>query len=318
MNNKILMFDTSVMSENVGDFIIMDAVFKEMSSIIKDKQIINIASHDYPTKRGRRLIKSSDYCLVGGTNLLNSHLLSKRPWSFRWHDLLRLNNALLVGVGWLNYESKPDPLTAFAWRRILHSDYLHSVRDEYTKSMLNLCGIKNVINTGCSTMWGLTNEHCSEIKSEKSNSVVFTLTDYRKSSEEDIQLIDILKKNYKKIYFWPQGSKDLVYLYSLNIDITSINVIPPNLYQFDNLLKSNKEVVDFVGTRLHAGIRALQSQRRSIIIGVDNRALEKKKSFNLNVYERDDYQGIEEAIAQGVDIDIRLPWENIEKFKAQF
>ena len=46
------------------------------------------------------------------------------------------------------------------------------------------------------------------------------------------------------------------------------------------------ENIDYVGTRLHAGIRALQHKKRTIIIGIDNRAIEKAKDFNLTVIDR--------------------------------
>ena len=68
----------------------------------------------------------------------------------------------------------------FLLKILLSKTYLHSVRDEYTKDMLERIGIKNVINTGCPTMWSLTEEHCKQIPIKKSNSVVFTITDYNK------------------------------------------------------------------------------------------------------------------------------------------
>ena len=54
----------------------------------------------------------------------------------------------------------------------------------------------------------------------------------------------------------------------------------PTLEAFDNLLESEIDL-DYIGTRLHAGIRAIQKKRRSIIIGVDNRALEMQKTLIL-------------------------------------
>jgi polysaccharide pyruvyl transferase WcaK-like protein len=47
-----------------------------------------------------------------------------------------------------------------------------------------------------------------------------------------------------------------------------------------------REDVDCVGTRLHAGIRALQRKRRAIILGVDNRAEEMGHDFDLPVVAR--------------------------------
>ena len=312
------MFDTSILSENIGDFIIMDSVNKEMSSAITDKQMVTIATHDYPTKRGRRQLKEASYSLVGGTNLLNSHLTKRKPWKLRWGSSLFLDKAILVGVGWVDYETKPDRISSIAWKKILHSDYIHSVRDEYSEAMLKSAGINNVINTACATMWGLTESHCSDIPKSKSKSVIFTLTDYRIDIEADKKLISLLLKNYENIYFWPQGARDLQYIKDLNIDLSQIKIVPPSLNEFDRVLNSDELQVDYVGTRLHAGIRALQKKRRTIIIGVDNRANEKSKSFNLKVCDRHNSEDIEESIRTQLKTHIILPVENIAIFKDQF
>lgn len=75
-------------------------------------------------------------------------------------------------------------------------------------------------------------------------------------------------------------------------------------------------IVDYVGTRLHGGIRALQKNVRTLIIGVDNRAIEKKKDFNLPVVEREMIvDQLEIEINRPYDLNINLPESNIEKFK---
>ncbi|HCI6570395.1 TPA: polysaccharide pyruvyl transferase family protein, partial [Klebsiella variicola subsp. variicola] len=121
-----------------------------------------------------------------------------------------------------------------------------------------------------------------------------------------------------KVYFWVQGSKDYVYFNSFGDVVKDIIVVPPNLYDFDKVLNSN-ESLEYIGTRLHAGIRALQKKRRSIIISVDNRAEEKKKDFNLKVIPRDmsssDYCKI---YSEEFDTKITLPNSEIEKWKTQF
>lgn len=95
------------------------------------------------------------------------------------------------------------------WRRTSHSDKIQLVRDEHTEEMLRSAGVKNVLNTACATMWGLTKSHCNAVPKLKSNAVVFTLTDYRMNREADEKLVSILLKHYETVYFWPQGTKDL-------------------------------------------------------------------------------------------------------------
>lgn len=56
--------------------------------------------------------------------------------------------------------------------------------------------------------------------------------------------------------FWPQGTGDIEYLKKLSneIDTTKIKILQPNLRSFDERLEDN---YSYIGTRLHAGIRAL-------------------------------------------------------------
>ncbi|MGL6364348.1 hypothetical protein ACSZMZ_00030 [Aeromonas veronii] len=59
--------------------------------------------------------------------------------------------------------------------------------------------------------------------------------------------------------------------------------------------------------------------RRTIIIGIDNRALEKKKDFNINVIERHNIsKALEVEIKRDFETNITINEKNIEKFKAQF
>ena len=69
-----------------------------------------------------------------------------------------------------------------------------------------------------------------------------------------------------------------------------IEIINPHLSDYDNFLK--KHEVDFIGTRLHGGIRALQHKRRSIIIGIDNRATELNRDFNLPVVNQENISNL--------------------------
>ena len=151
--------------------------------------------------------------------------------------------------------------TLILLKSILSKDIIHSVRDSYTEKMLKSIGIENVINTSCPTMWNLTEEFCLQIPKSKGESVVVTLTDYKKDYKRDIQLIKILKNCYDRIMFWPQGSGDLEYFNELDLNNHG-EILSCNLSVFNDVLENDG--VDFVGTRLHAGIRALQKKKRTI------------------------------------------------------
>jgi len=314
---KITIFDTSILTENMGDFIIMDAVNRELNKIFESDMIFYSLTHDEISKGTYKLNEISEYSFIGGTNLLSSNMNRYNQWKINLYDSIHLKNIILMGVGWWQYQGKPNLYTRYLLKSVLSNTVLHSVRDSYTENMLHNIGIKNVVNTGCMTMWSLTKEHCSRIPKKKSGNVVFTLTDYNKDIGNDQKLIDILGANYKNIYFWPQGSGDLEYIQSLE-GTNHLKIIGGNLPSYDRLLNDDSIAIDFVGTRLHAGIRALQNMRRSIVIGIDNRAEEKSKDFNLKVLPRNEVGSLAEVINSEFVTDIKLNVKNINVWKSQF
>src|SRR4051812_8281771 len=103
-------------------------------------------------------------------------------------------------------------------------------------------------------MWKLTENHCAKIPLNKAEEVVVTFTEYNKDLIADQRLYEILKKSYKKIYYWTQQPND--YKYIKSIGDNNVTYIDSSLKGLDQILKEKQ--VDYVGTRLHAGIRALQ------------------------------------------------------------
>ena len=122
------------------------------------------------------------------------------------------------------------------------------------------------------------------------------------------------KINYKKVYFWPQGTKDMEYFGTFS-QTENITVISPGVKAYSMLL-SEKDV-DFVGTRLHAGIYAMQHKRRTIILSVDNRARDMAKSYKLHVLDRASDK-LEEKINSEFATDVKINEENIRIWKSQF
>jgi len=314
---KITIFDTSIISENIGDFIIMDSVNRELKELFDKDMFFYSLTHDKISKATYRLNNISGYSFIGGTNLLSSNMNRYNQWKINIIDSFFIRNIILIGVGWWQYQNKPNFYTKYLLNKVLHKDIIHSVRDSYTENMLRSIGITNVINTGCPTMWKLTLEYCKSIPHEKAESVIFTLTDYNKDFLNDQKLIDILLKNYRKVYFWPQGSGDLEYLNTLN-NIEKIIVLGGNLFSYDKLLDNSTISLDYIGTRLHAGIRALQKLRRTIILAIDNRAKEKSKDFNLKVLPRNQIHKLEEMLINRFATEIHINEKNINKWKKQF
>ncbi len=318
INTKIGVLDTSICSMNVGDFIIMDSCYKVISELFPNAQKIHFPTHERITRVGLKRQKEIGLNFLCGTNCLNSSMFLHRQWNVGYLNSILMKPVVSLGVGWGNYQNAPDFYTKTLLKKIFSNQHFLSVRDSYTEEKFKLAGLKNVINTSCSTMWTLTPEHCQLIPQNKADDVVFTLTDYRKNKEFDLTLIRSLKNSYKNVYFWAQGSQDYNYFMSFNNEINDINVIPANLKSFDSLLDKHMSL-DFVGTRLHAGIRALQKGKRTTIISVDNRAEEKKKDFNLNVIPRDwDISTYIDFFNNSYTTNIKIPLENITKWRSQF
>ncbi|MGO9234387.1 MAG: polysaccharide pyruvyl transferase family protein [Methylocella sp.] len=318
---QICLFDPGVennqasLSSNLGDLIIREAVVRELNSLFENPSIISISTQERLGGVQKKLISKCDWQFVGGTNLLSSNMLTYRQWKVSIIDRIYFSNAILLGAGWWQYQDNADIYTRLLLRELLSSTYIHSVRDEYTKRKLEFAGIYNVLNTGCPTMWPLLAVDPRDIPCEKSANVLIMLTDYSQNREFDCALIRMLKREYKNVYFWPQGRGDVRYLHSLGID--GIDVLDHTIDALDSLLMSGEEV-EYVGTRLHGGIRCLNMRKRSLIICVDNRALELSKDSGLSVVQRWDSAAILKWIRGSTPFSIRLNQAEIQLWKAQF
>ena len=112
---------------------------------------------------------------------------------------LQRTHVILLGAGWYQYQDEPTGYTKRILKTLLDGQYLHAVRDEYTRQRLLKLGITNVLNTACPTMWGLTADKCAQIPTHKAERVVTTLTDYRSSTEQDAQMLTMLQKHYREV-----------------------------------------------------------------------------------------------------------------------
>lgn len=98
--------------------------------------------------------------------------------------------------------------------------------------------------------------------------------------------------------------------------LAKVNIIPPSSNAYNSFLAEND--TDYVGTRLHGGIRALQHGIRSVIIGIDDRSLEIQKDINLPVLARKDIQELGAMLLSEFSTKLILPLQDIQKWKDQF
>jgi len=316
---RLGVLNTSIATQNAGDQIIVDAALMELQEVFFDRQIIQFPSHEKLSSVSRNLQKLVDMNIACGTNLLHSHMGLVKQWNVGLIDAIKLKPVILFGVGWRSHATrKTDFYTKFLLGKLLSKTHLHSVRDSYAEAKLKEIGFENVVNTGCPTLWRLDEDHCKKIPVSRGKNALVVLTDYSENMELDAALMDVVVSKYGKVYFWCQGMHDFEYLKKLGY-LSKVNVIPSSLASYNALLSDSSISLDYVGTRLHGGIRALQSFRRTVIIGVDHRANSMGKDFDLPVIDRyEDVQRINKMISEDLETKVALPLENIHRWKIQF
>lgn len=312
---KTVLLDPAYDGDNVGDQIIMENCLLQLPFELGNDSVIHIPTHRDLTIKEQKDLLSSKMKILCGTNALSGHMRSYGLWRMNSHVRI-YKNTLLMGVGFDSNNRGFDFYTRLLFTTILSHQYFHSVRDTFSETMLKSIGIKNVIYTGCPTMWNITPELCSHIPKSKAANVVCTLTDYNRNIHMDQTMLNILSKSYERVFLWPQGIEDGEYFQNIKID-DNIEIIPFGLESYDKIL--NLQDVDYVGTRLHAGIRALSKGHRTIVISIDNRAKNIGKDTGLPVIEREDIEVLlQEKINSEFATDIRIPINNIKKWKKQF
>lgn len=304
-------------SSNLGDLIIEKAVRRELARISCGARVFSITTQAYPGRKQLSRILRSRLHLVGGTNLLSSNMDEYNQWKFTPFQASLIRKAVLLGVGWWQYQDAANEYTRRLLRRCLSDEWLHSVRDDFTFRKLKEIGIENVVNTGCPTMWPLADYSPADYPREKADSVLLTLTDYISlhiQPELDVTLVELLLDKYKTVYYWPQGRQDLGLVSRWG---SRLKILDHNIASLFWLIEG-PEPLDYVGTRLHGGVACLLARRRSLILEVDNRAAEIAKDTNLTTCARDDFDFISKWISGPTNTIIQMDTRAINRWREQF
>lgn len=320
---KVMLLNTAIGTSNIGDYIIMECVQKELASILKNSFVYEMPTHTvafnaFSVWRNSLAVQnyaSCDYKFAGGSNLLVKELLTHYPqWNINKWNSKPLAGTILVGVG-AGAGDNVDSYTTKVYRQVLNHDYFHSVRDERSKEYVeNVLGLK-AINTGCVTMWMLTPEFCKTIPTKKSDTALITLTARPEINHNEQKMIDIVIKNYSKVYCWIQGDRDLDYFNQFS-NTENIELIIPTKDAYENIL--NTVDLDYIGTRLHGGVYAMRHKKRAIIIAIDERAKEINACNNLNCLMIDEVDKLDKMINSEFETKIIMPFDEIARWKAQF
>lgn len=314
--DRVVAFDTSLISENGGDSIIMKYINNILQELWGEDFIVHVPTHDTIGKAAYYYCNQARHKIMCGTNILTANMIKTKMWSVSLRDVKYIKNTILLGAGWREYEKSVNLYTKYFWKTVLDKRYLHSVRDNYTKARLRKMGIGNVINTGCPTMWNLTPEFCSTVPETKAKNVITTLTNYRATKPEiDEKMLNILFKHYEHVFVWIQALEDYAYLKSLKTE-KKPEIIYPGLNNLDSMLQQSD--IEYCGTRLHAGIEALNYGKRTLIIAKDNRAIEIGRDTKLPVISENEIDKLSDIIEAPIKCKIEIPVNNIQQWKAQF
>lgn len=320
---SIVLFDPSIRSLNLGDRIIMDSAEKELAGITRNRFTLKCATHApvvtfyQNTRRNPRMrfYDEAKYKFICGSNLLWRRMLIPRPtFNINPFNCMPYEGSILLGVGSDSGSKSLDGYTKRLYRKILSREFIHSTRDNKTKAIVESLGLR-AINTGCPTMWGFTPNFCESIPLQKADNVVFTLTDYSRDPQHDKEMIRTLKHRYDKVYMWLQGAFDEEYLDQLD-ERNGVSLVAPSLRAFADVL--NTESIEYVGTRLHAGMYALQHRCRTVIVIVDNRVRSIRETYGINCIEREDIGGLDEMISADIPTCMKIDEAAIDLWRGQF
>lgn len=318
-----------LIANNIGDEIIYHYIVANFLSNYKDVSVKRFSAHRSLDPTELQEIKLADLVFFGGTNIVSMDVCHNSRWIPKqgrfYYFFPGIKNLIFLGVG-MNGYTDPQAInfkcklrTELFYKNLLSHSYYHAVRDHQTLEFLKSIGIKNVLFTSCPTLWGICESLNLNIE-ERTTKCVFSLTDYDQDPKRDNEFMRILLQNFQSLVFFPQGKNDQAYIESLEMyagNKENIEILPRDLNYLEEY--AGKEKFTYIGTRLHLGIFFLNKNIKSLIIGIDNRALEMKKSANLPVIPSHSLNLIEDWVnGDLLFTQLNIPFENIRKWKEQF
>jgi hypothetical protein len=271
----VVLADTSVASDNVGDQIIVAAARRELAQLLGDRVTFTVSTHSPLGHRGHRLLREAEAAFVLGTNLLPATPSIRQLW--RVPPLpARERKFVLCGVG---FGGQPSVASARFLRTVLHPDALHSTRDERTASFLRDVGLQ-AINTGCPTTWS-SPRGCGEPArwNRQSAAAVLVLNASLGQADVERRIAHATLDAFEEVTVWPQAGRDVEYVRRLVGG--RARVLPGSLAAYEAALGAE---VDVVTTRLHAALRAMGLGRRTTLFALDDRVARTAKDARCTVF----------------------------------
>ncbi|WP_062379492.1 polysaccharide pyruvyl transferase family protein [Demequina pelophila] len=272
---SVALLDTSLDSNNAGDQIIVDSILREIPEL---RSAPRLPTHRPMSPEELEVATAAEILVFTGTNVLSSSIGRHRQWQLSEPEQRALEGKVVfLGVGWWQYEPEFSSDGADSVRRLAFAGLPVSVRDDHSAQMLQSQGIA-AVNTNCPTMWSLGRDQPHPGAGKE---CVATVTDYRPSPVQDRLMMAALARHYSKVLVWPQGTRDRSYIEKLRLG-RNFEVLEMGVQSFEDAVRGR----DYVGTRLHAGMRAAQLSSPALIVAIDNRAAEIARDTGIAVVPR--------------------------------
>lgn len=307
---EIAVLDPSLATDNLGDEVIYEAVEEIIFSLFPDAFLHRIATHERMSDRSHAVLRKASLVFVAGSNLLPP---DGGQWRITLDDAPYCDDIVVLGAGWQHdgtmFNRRSEKLT----RRLLSATRIHSVRD--AKARDNLAGLGlSVLNTSCPSLWGLDAAALARTPVARAQEAVVTVTAYRNTPEADAAFLRLVTECYRKVWFYPQMASDIPHLD--RIGFGHLPRIRASTAAYTAFLAGNE--VDYIGSRLHGGIRALQMAKRTLVLAVDNRARDISAHTGLPSVPIADTDAIRAWIETPAPTRLTLPEAEIAAWRAQF
>lgn len=307
---QIAILDPSLATDNLGDEVIYQAVESLLFDLFPNAWFHRIATHEAMSNRSHKVLREAERIFVAGSNLLPP---DGGQWRITLSDSMFIEGLVVIGAGWQHDTTKLSREASKIIGRSFHRTALHAVRDAPAAENLKAVGLR-AVNATCPTLWRLDAEATARIPATKAPEAVVAVTAYRNQPEADAAFLKLVTERYRTVWFYPQMADDIAHIERLGFG--HLKRIRASTDAYTRFLAEND--VDYIGSRLHGGIRALQTGKRSLILEVDNRARDIAAHTGLPSARLTDLAAIGDWIDRPAPTVLHLPEADIAAWKAQF
>ena len=311
---NVVLLDTAQGTARLTDQMIMEDCRSICGQAFPGKALMCVPVHQYFKNTGE--LKNSRKILCG-TEILSPDMETSGQLLVP-ECLEEYADICLMGVGVKQFQDG-DPISQYTRNLLgfmLQGRTLHGVRDEKTRRFLEQIGVRNVVRTGCPSVWNLTEAHCGRIPKEKGKAVFTALESRQDHRSIDRELLKMLKEEYEVVYLWVRDKENLEYLQTLD-SLKEYHLLPGTTAAFYEQFQTMADL-DYVGTHIQAGIQSLRMGKRSLIISDTEYAQALREEMHFPILKRTMEKETEAWVCAPYETKILLPEESIRHWKSQF